>query len=134
MLKIFKTILICLLVCLSFAYNVHANNNNSVLEKLEKVDYKTVKGRFQLYKYYEIASKKLIKKIDTKLLEGVIKSYIQNFKYDSSHMTLEPFIPFYLKHKVTTVAVIKSLASKEQAADFYLRLEVAEREFIHGNG
>ena len=116
------------------AWGIKPLTRASLITTLQRVDYKTVKGRYHLYDYYATATKFLLQKEDHELLNTIIRSYITTFHYDATHLVLEPFIPYYQKHKATVVATIKLLATKKEAKDFFLRLDIAEREYLHGNG
>ena len=104
------------------------------IKKLQQVDYTTIDGRFDLYTHYETAIKLLNQRYDNKLLEVVIKSYLKEFKYSQHHDNAEVLLDYYKKHKPLITHLIKKLASKKEAIDFFSRIEIAQREATDGNG
>jgi len=106
----------------------------SVISTLEKADYTAIKGRYNLYTYYESAVSVLEKEGNKDVLVTIIKSYIKEFRNNPTHFNLEPFIPFYKNNKAQVITIINKLATKTEAEDLLSRIRIALREFEEGNG
>ena len=134
MLNKLKIIFFSSLICISITASAKIILDKDAVANLEKVNYKTVKGRYHLYTYYQQAVTLLKEHNDKQLLSTIIKSYVKEFHYNQNHFNLEPFIPYYKKNKNTVSILIKKIATKKEAIDFFRKIELAEQEFTEGNG